>query len=325
MIPIRYCTIKDGIILFLILTIMYLCFSSYEVKAYNLIPTRASYYNGSTNVPLNLTGQTIQGTEYYAADFTDVNFQQINVQFNINLSGNLDVNFQLYSAMRTTPIITFNDVACFVQTGQLTTSDNTVVPNALMNVKCESVPISAGYIEARFLYTSQYGQNNGKWGVSKNFKFVDPNTGSESIVDSIKDQTDQQHKDSQATQENIQEATDTIKDDNTEGASSSATGFFNDFEDNDYGFSDIIKMPLSYIKNITSTTCSAVSVPLPFVDQNATLPCMDTIYLTYFGSFLNIYQTITFGIIAYWVCMNLFSMVKNFKDPQTDRIEVFDL
>lgn len=114
-----------------------------------------------------------------------------------------------------------------------------------------------------------------------------------------------------------------MEDDNVD--SSATGGFFDDFDDGgDYGLSDIIIMPLNTIKNITNSTCTPLKFPLPFVNQEMELPCMTDIY-SQFGPILAIYQTITFGMIAYWVCVNLYGMVRNFKNPDSDEIEVVDL
>ena len=66
-------------------------------------------------------------------------------------------------------------------------------------------------------------------------------------------------------------------------------------------------------------------MPLPYVNKTLDLPCMSSIYSQYFGSFFTLYQTITFGIIAYWVCVRIFNLVKDFKNPDHDEIEVLDL
>ena len=127
------------------------------------------------------------------------------------------------------------------------------------------------------------------------------------------------------TNEKLDDLNDNITDSDTSGAEDVAGGFFDDFDNEDYGLSDIITMPLQVINNITSATCSPLELPLPFVDTDVTLPCMYDIYDDYFGGFLTIYQTITFGIVAYWVCINIFRMVKNFKNPDNDEVEVLDL
>lgn len=127
------------------------------------------------------------------------------------------------------------------------------------------------------------------------------------------------------TNKELGELNDNITDSSITDASSSADSFFSGFESDDYGLSSIITAPLNLIKSITSSTCTPLGFPAPFVDQNITLPCMGAIYKEYFGSFLTIYQTITFGMVAYWVSVKIFFMVKGFKDPDNDRIEVLDL
>lgn len=134
------------------------------------------------------------------------------------------------------------------------------------------------------------------------------------INNSIKNQTEEQKK-----------TNDTLKDNNIQGAQDSAGGFFNDFTTDTHGLTAIITAPLSLISKITSSSCSPLVLPLPFVDKDLTLPCMGSIYSQYFGSFLSIYQVITFGIIAYWVCVRIFNLVKDFKNPDHDEIEVLDL
>ena len=52
---------------------------------------------------------------------------------------------------------------------------------------------------------------------------------------------------------------------------------------------------------------------------------MDTIYKKQVGSFYTIYQTIIFGFIAYWVSVKIYALVKGFKDPDEDKVEVLDL
>lgn len=84
-------------------------------------------------------------------------------------------------------------------------------------------------------------------------------------------------------------------------------------------------MPLTFIEKITTSQCTPLTFPLPFVNKNVELPCMMSIYQTHFSQILKVYQTITFGIVAYWVCINLFRSVRNFKDPTKDEVEVFDL
>lgn len=131
-----------------------------------------------------------------------------------------------------------------------------------------------------------------------------------------------------AQNEQVQEqkkTNDILKDDTIQGSQDSAGGFFNDFTTDTHGLTAIITAPLSLISKITSASCSPLVLPLPFVDKDLTLPCMGAIYSQYFGSFLSIYHVITFGIVAYWVCVRIFNLVKDFKNPDHDEIEVLDL
>lgn len=127
------------------------------------------------------------------------------------------------------------------------------------------------------------------------------------------------------TNSKLDDMNSNITDSNSSGATDSAGGFFNNFEDNDFGLSGIITAPLNTIKTITSNTCTPLNLTIPFVNKNMVLPCMNDIYEEHFGSFLDIYQIITFGIISYWVCVQIYAMVKGFKNPDKDEIEVMDL
>lgn len=118
---------------------------------------------------------------------------------------------------------------------------------------------------------------------------------------------------------------DSIKDNDVSGANDEASGFFNDFESDDFGLSDVITMPLSFIQGLSSSTCYSLNLPLPFVDTNVTLPCMTSIYQSYFGDFFTLYQIITTGFISYGICINIFRLVQGFKNPDNDEVEVMEL
>lgn len=138
----------------------------------------------------------------------------------------------------------------------------------------------------------------------------------DSLNDSINNQTKQQEK-----------TNDTLNDDDTTDSTNKANEFFSGFTTDTFGLTSIITAPLSLIGSITSSTCSPLSLDIPFLSKNnkLNLPCMNSIYRENFGSFLDIYQTITFGIVAYWVCVKIFALVKEFKNPDEDKVEVLDL
>lgn len=129
----------------------------------------------------------------------------------------------------------------------------------------------------------------------------------------------------QQTNEKLDDLNDNITNSDISETENSAGGFFNDFNDNDFGLSDVITTPLTFIQGLANNSCNNLNLPLPFVEKNAVLPCMTSIYQQHFGAFLTIYQIITTGFISYWVCINIFRMVKNFKNPDNDEVEVLDL
>ncbi len=147
----------------------------------------------------------------------------------------------------------------------------------------------------------------------------------QSSLKEVKEEMAKQSEEQKKTNEKLDKIDDTINNTDITGASGSAGSFFENFQDNDYGLSDIITMPLTLIKSLTSSTCVSLKLTIPFLNKNLELPCMSEIYSQYFGSFFTLYQTITFGFVAYWVIVRIFALVKGFKDPDNDKVEVMDL
>lgn len=144
-------------------------------------------------------------------------------------------------------------------------------------------------------------------------------------LDILEDQNQTIIDQNNATNDKLDDLNDSINNSDSSGASDSAGGFFEDFTTDTFGLTAVITAPLNFIKSLTSSSCTPLNIPLPFVDTNLTLPCMSTIYNQYFGGFYTLYQTITTGLIAYWVCVRIFNLVKDFKNPDHDEIEVMDL
>lgn len=128
----------------------------------------------------------------------------------------------------------------------------------------------------------------------------------------------------QAIANGQQEINNTLNNDNVEGASSEASSFFDDFQSDSHGLSGIVTAPLRLIESLSSSSCSSLVLPLPFVSQNVTLPCMSTVY-NQFPTFYSLWQLITTGMIAYFILVNLFGKVHDLQNPNNDRIEVLNL
>ena len=126
----------------------------------------------------------------------------------------------------------------------------------------------------------------------------------------------------QAVSDSINNLNDTMKNDDIDDK----TGFFSGFDNNMHGLSGIITAPLTTIQGLVNNTCIPLQIPIPFTNDSVDLPCMHDIYLNVLGDELyTIIQTVITGIISYYICLDIFRIVKGFKDPQEDKIEVLDL
>ena len=125
--------------------------------------------------------------------------------------------------------------------------------------------------------------------------------------------------------DNLGDLNDNITNNDISGSQNTANGFFDSFTDNDYGLSSIITIPLSSIQKITNSTCVPINLPIPFTNKNIPLPCMNTLYQQNVPVLLNIWQIVSFGLISYAVIVDIFAMVKKFKDPNDDKLEVMAL
>jgi len=146
----------------------------------------------------------------------------------------------------------------------------------------------------------------------------------ESVAE-VQESVTQVKEEVQELNNSIDETNNTIKDNDITGAEDSASGFFNDFNTETFGLTSIITSPLNAINSIINSSCNNLVLPLPFVDKNLTLPCMTTIYSNYFKGFFDLYQIITTGLISYYIIVRIFNLVKDFKNPEHDEIEVMDL
>lgn len=129
----------------------------------------------------------------------------------------------------------------------------------------------------------------------------------------------------QGIEDGLGDINDSINNSDISGSEGAFNDFFGNFESDDHGLFAIVSTPLNFIKSFLNSVCTPLVLPLPFVNTDVTLPCMETVYTKFFGNFFSAYQTITTGIVAYWVCINILRIVKDMKDSEKDTIEVLDL
>lgn len=220
------------------------------------------------------------------------------------------------------PLVSLENKTCFVD---YTSSSFTggVQYGATFNVYCPNVTFSSKTFHV-YVNSPPANTNNSlygvRYGISQSWD-ISPTNDNSNLESSIDRNTEEQEE----TNNKLDDLNDNITSSDISSANDSANDLVNSFEDNEYGLSDIITIPLATIESITSNSCNSLVLPLPFVDKNITLPCMNSIYSDTFGLFFTMYQTITTGIIGYYVCVNVYRLVKGFKDPTDDKIEVMEL
>ena len=121
----------------------------------------------------------------------------------------------------------------------------------------------------------------------------------------------------------ITDTNDILTDDSIDTTNSES--FFSDFNNNMHGLSAIITLPLNALRSFANSSCSPLHIPIPFTNKYLDIPCMSSIYNTYIPTLYQLIQTLWYGILAYLALTDIFYMVKGFKDPDSDKIEVLDL
>lgn len=198
------------------------------------------------------------------------------------------------------------------------------IGDTLSTVKCPNVSKDTDFSQAVFtfqiFFNSSLATNFSlNLGVSREYNSI-VLTSTE-----ISESQQQTNEKLDETNEQLTDLNDNITNSDVSGAQSDADNFFSGFENDSHGLTAIVTAPLNLIQSITSSTCTPIGFDAPFVGQQVTLPCMKDVYEDHFGFFLTLYQTITFGVVAYWVCVNILATVRGFKDPDSDKIEVLDL
>lgn len=128
------------------------------------------------------------------------------------------------------------------------------------------------------------------------------------------------------TNQSINDLNDTINNDDVSEADPLINDFLNDsaFQDNT-GLSSVINAPLSLLSHLTES-CQPINFTIPWFEAQVSIPCMSTsVYNKFDSSFITIIKAIINGVLVYRIVIGLYFMVKDFKDPESDRVEVVDL
>lgn len=143
------------------------------------------------------------------------------------------------------------------------------------------------------------------------------NNGNTSIVNAINNQTQQQQQQNQI-----------INNTDTSSNSNDFASTINNFSmPNDSHAFDILGGLQNFIGGLSvSSSCRRLTIPIPFTNQNLTLPCMTTdVYSVHFPQIVVIWQLIVRGLVYYYIIVNILRLIKETIDPFNFKLEVMDL
>lgn len=176
-----------------------------------------------------------------------------------------------------------------------------------------------------YVYDSLYEQVNISQAQKVVGEYYDTGSITQEKLDNIDAKLTDVNENLEETNEKLNNIYNNITNNDISGSQNTANSFFDNFTDNDYGLSSIITIPLTSIQKITNVTCTPINIPIPFTNKTIPLPCMNILYQENVPLLLNIWQIVSFGLISYAVIIDIFSMVKNFKNPNDDKLEVMSL
>ena len=100
--------------------------------------------------------------------------------------------------------------------------------------------------------------------------------------------------------------------------------FFQNFNDNDFGLSDIVSLPLILIKALSNgSTCS--SLDFNILGSDVSFPSGCILWDKVPESFEIIYYTFVGGFFSYIILINLFHDVNKLRDPKNSEVSTLDL
>lgn len=134
-------------------------------------------------------------------------------------------------------------------------------------------------------------------------------------------------KNTEIINSNVNDIKDNLNSSDVSGANSD----LNNFTDSDLfkdstGILAIIQAPINMLNSITSSTCSPLTLPIPYMNFDIKVPCLSTVLSKHFSAeLLTLLKLAINGLIIYKVLCSLVMDIHSYKDPDSDRLEVLDL
>lgn len=144
----------------------------------------------------------------------------------------------------------------------------------------------------------------------------------QSSINEVKQEISGMQDEQKKTNKKLDDLNDNVTSDDTSGANSESSSFFNNFNDNQHGLSGIISAPLNSINAMLSGTCTPLTAT--WEGKDISLPCGQSFWskIPEIQEFLNL---ILGGLLCYHIILKLYRLIDKLKNPDDDRVEVMDL
>jgi len=318
------------ILIFITIFFLLFFFSKFEVKAdssygsFLRAPDYYGYFLGDSGNYTQLTPSIIQkaGKDYYGSFNMPDNTTGILSRYdNLGLINNdYNISFMIYAYNGLyTPIVLANDTTCNIvySYNDMLSNDNYEPFSyaSIYGVYCPGVHFTSDNLYIR-TYLNDTGKSTGHVGLgisTINYSVINSNKALEDINTSIQDQTEQQHKDSQATQDKIQSVDDTLNDGSVDSDAINSIG--SNLPETTGPLSAIINLPVRFfqvlLNALNTTTCPVISFNIPWVNKKCTIPCVRNL-LQQIGA-LDFYETIGTMVGAVLLFKYIIYMGKTFQ------------
>lgn len=155
--------------------------------------------------------------------------------------------------------------------------------------------------------------------ILRNIENAINNSSTAGVVNAINNQTTQQQTIANQQEQAAQQRQEELLNDNTQDGQRDLTNFINNFDDGaDPTLSSIITKPLEFIQSLTTTACTPLTLPIPIINTNLTLPCGRAYVNQFAPQLIALWDTIVVGLLAYKMGTDLYVRIHEFKNPDND-------
>lgn len=279
--------IKIFYFIFLIIGILLFCLSFIEVNAapigLDFVPTKVTV--DGVDTPTRLVNRNQM---YWYETYNEPRSLYNRVKFSYDFSKYMNykyVSFMIHT--ESIPVVTLDNITCSVSISEGGLTGGGDYYDGYIGVVCPN-EISNPNFNFYFGHTN-LDRDSTYFYISSQFTFYDTGDlqtavgdiqkGVDEVNDSIKEQADQQHKDAQETQDKIQSVDDTLNDGSVDSDAINSIG--SNLPGTNGVLSSILSMPVKFfstlLNSLNTTSCPSLTFPIPFVDQQGSIPCFRSI------------------------------------------------